>query len=418
MMDPRASVSAAASESYPIKNWVFSGPQHAMHSDFAMAGPSTLPLPSGAPAELCLEPLFDFDDLLTSKIVVTEDTVDPLMESNHALAMAMYGHANAHDLAMGSAPTASISDMSLVGLPALPSAHSMEIFKEPFHGLGHSGAPGSSGGLSSLSAFPEPMFPETIHSLADAASTRALGGNSVEDTFASMANAQHDLHGFLSKAVPLTQMVASETQASAYTDVQSLSMSCPLSMDSSVDFSVKTISPDPAQHGLQPLFSTAQLARPPASMVAVVEPVLSKDTVAQTELASVSLGSGHSVLSRHNVSAPRPSAATLPELGLLGRKKNSTQRLYECPTCFKVFDRAYNRKMHMATHEAIEKRLRPFKCPLVECGKQFSRKHDMNRHYLGVHLRARKSSSASVVAFKRTDAPMSSGVTSDEVMTS
>lgn len=374
-------------------------PTYPNQSSLATSAPEFMPNePLGASE---IEPLFDFDDLLASKIVTTEDMVNPLIESDQGLNMAMYGLS--HPLDWGTAPTSSISDMSLLGLPPLPSAEPSSYM----NGLGRDSnyvldsismtrpsyetlacVPGRTGTDQVMESQPYNKMP----------SAKPLSGNYTADTFASMTSPEHDLYGFLSKAGPLTQMASTDTEAHAQSYIQPLStMPCLLPISSNFTTNMGPVNQTvEVQSSIQPLFSTAQKMHPVEPLMAVVEPVITKETAEQTSLASVSLAAatGNSSVNQHTISSKRPSAATLSELGILAPKKNTAQRLYECPTCFKVFDRAYNRKMHMATHEAIEKRFKPFKCPLKECGKQFSRKHDMNRHYLGVHLRARKSSSS------------------------
>ncbi|SPO21853.1 uncharacterized protein UTRI_01846_B [Ustilago trichophora] len=58
---------------------------------------------------------------------------------------------------------------------------------------------------------------------------------------------------------------------------------------------------------------------------------------------------------------------------------------WQCDECFKYFDRAYNLKTHRITHQPIETRERPYICFDERCGKQFARKHDMQRHFENVH---------------------------------
>ncbi|GAA5812471.1 hypothetical protein MFLAVUS_005927 [Mucor flavus] len=52
----------------------------------------------------------------------------------------------------------------------------------------------------------------------------------------------------------------------------------------------------------------------------------------------------------------------------------SSTKLFGCPDCSQVFNRAHNLKSHRATHSASK----PFQC--ADCEKQFLRLHDLKRH--------------------------------------
>ncbi|GAA5802133.1 hypothetical protein EDC94DRAFT_609616 [Helicostylum pulchrum] len=54
--------------------------------------------------------------------------------------------------------------------------------------------------------------------------------------------------------------------------------------------------------------------------------------------------------------------------------ESSTNKLFGCPDCSQVFNRAHNLKSHRATHSASK----PFQC--TDCEKQFLRLHDLKRH--------------------------------------
>lgn len=62
---------------------------------------------------------------------------------------------------------------------------------------------------------------------------------------------------------------------------------------------------------------------------------------------------------------------------------------YECTVdgCGKLFNRSYNYRAHMETHDAD--RVHPFICALPECKKRFRRKTDLQRHHQSVHLKER-----------------------------
>lgn len=63
---------------------------------------------------------------------------------------------------------------------------------------------------------------------------------------------------------------------------------------------------------------------------------------------------------------------------------------YKCPAegCGKLFNRSYNFRAHMETHD--ENRVYPFKCAVERCDKEFRRKTDLQRHHLSVHVKERE----------------------------
>ncbi|KAI6153347.1 hypothetical protein BKA82DRAFT_665352 [Pisolithus tinctorius] len=63
--------------------------------------------------------------------------------------------------------------------------------------------------------------------------------------------------------------------------------------------------------------------------------------------------------------------------------RDDPRKKYQCPTCPRAFARAYNLKTHMATHDP--NRLKPHVCPHRNCGRSFSRKHDLGRHLVSIH---------------------------------
>ncbi|KAF8640508.1 hypothetical protein AX17_000170 [Amanita inopinata Kibby_2008] len=71
------------------------------------------------------------------------------------------------------------------------------------------------------------------------------------------------------------------------------------------------------------------------------------------------------------------SVSTVEEHKLDSRKK------HKCPKCPRAFARAFNLKTHMATHDP--NRLKPHICPHRNCGRSFSRKHDLQRHLTSIH---------------------------------
>lgn len=137
------------------------------------------------------------------------------------------------------------------------------------------------------------------------------------------------------------------------------------------------------------LFSVSTPVVTATDVVPAVEPVVSRVTAESTSLEKIQLATQQGV-DMGPVRRPSIAANAVPALAT-SAKRRARARLYECPICHKMFERSYNQRMHLDTHEAMENRLKPFICPFPGCGKQFARKHDKNRHYQGVHLRARKT---------------------------
>ncbi|WFD22945.1 hypothetical protein MEQU1_001626 [Malassezia equina] len=75
--------------------------------------------PTHVPQPVDVEPIFNFDDVLYSKIWTAEEMVNPLIESDNELVLAMSGMNNHMSTENGS--TSSVSRMSLVDLPSPPS---------------------------------------------------------------------------------------------------------------------------------------------------------------------------------------------------------------------------------------------------------------------------------------------------------
>ncbi|KII85145.1 hypothetical protein PLICRDRAFT_78886, partial [Plicaturopsis crispa FD-325 SS-3] len=51
--------------------------------------------------------------------------------------------------------------------------------------------------------------------------------------------------------------------------------------------------------------------------------------------------------------------------------------------CSRVFDRSWNLKSHVATHDRHHPK--PHVCPHRSCGRAFRRKHDLKRHRDSIH---------------------------------
>ncbi|KAF7192742.1 Cell wall transcription factor ACE2 [Pseudocercospora fuligena] len=59
----------------------------------------------------------------------------------------------------------------------------------------------------------------------------------------------------------------------------------------------------------------------------------------------------------------------------------------ECDKCGKLFQRSYNLKAHMETHDP--EREQPHACPYTDCKRRFVRRTDLIRHEQSVHLKTR-----------------------------
>ncbi|KAN0063141.1 hypothetical protein ACQY0O_004305 [Thecaphora frezii] len=138
-----------------------------------------------------------------------------------------------------------------------------------------------------------------------------------------------------------------------------------------------------------------------------LEPRAAADQVGD-ELASKSGGGGGSDNSSFGpIRRERPRAAVsspvAPVAGPSSEKARKKPRAaasmatkgkrFQCEVCQKWFDRAFNLKTHMFTHEDPDTRAKNFICPDPSCRKPFGRKHDMKRHHNTVHLKTVKRSS-------------------------
>ncbi len=93
--------------------------------------------------------------------------------------------------------------------------------------------------------------------------------------------------------------------------------------------------------------------------------------------------------------APSPVSASSPGRSVASpsqaapRRRHAplqqSKKRFSCTHCSKAFDRAFNLKTHMATHDA--ERDKPYVCPLDGCGRDFARKHDCQRHVRTVHIK-------------------------------
>ncbi|EPQ28745.1 uncharacterized protein PFL1_03548 [Pseudozyma flocculosa PF-1] len=106
----------------------------------------------------------------------------------------------------------------------------------------------------------------------------------------------------------------------------------------------------------------------------------------------------YSTASSSTATPERDSASPSKKYIQTGKVAATTAKLpkgrrFQCEVCQKWFDRAFNLKTHMYTHENPDARAKNFICPDPDCGKPFARKHDMNRHHTTVHLKTVRRSS-------------------------
>lgn len=355
------------------------------------------------------EQLYDFDARMSSKISLMDNVMSPLFEKDPSLELALQDLA--HPTLTDAISTLSeASDFPLVLPSSVMNGRGFDgnVKEYPLPELSH---PASLDVYESYSqnqgvrlgsqAVGENLLRHNV------AATNPLSGDYTTDSFSLMSNPEHDLNGFLSQALPLTQMTTAVADSNAHAPFQTLSnMPCILPISPTIQpHSSPPLNTQPNHfaESFRQIYSTSNGNDMGDPMVTVVQPIISKEAAFENELASVSLAATRkSPTATAHTPASRRSAASVTEIGLISNKRNATPRLYECPICHKNFERAYNRKMHITTHEAIENRLKPFICPLESCGKRFARKHDKNRHYMGVHLRARKTSSKNVTPLDAT----------------
>jgi len=98
--------------------------------------------------------------------------------------------------------------------------------------------------------------------------------------------------------------------------------------------------------------------------------------------ASIEFGNthvNHSTVAPMNVS----TGSLAPAPTVLEDQKLDPRRKHKCLKCTRAFARAFNLKTHMATHDP--NRLKPHICPHRNCGRSFSRKHDLGRHLTSIH---------------------------------
>jgi len=85
-----------------------------------------------------------------------------------------------------------------------------------------------------------------------------------------------------------------------------------------------------------------------------------------------------------NITAEIPrTIVTTMSMPIDDQDSNDMRRKYRCNHCPRSFARAFNLKTHMATHDP--NRLKPHTCSHRNCGRSFSRKHDLQRHLVAIH---------------------------------
>lgn len=108
--------------------------------------------------------------------------------------------------------------------------------------------------------------------------------------------------------------------------------------------------------------------------------------------SNYSIPSRPSPMSSPIAQARRPRAFSSDDVRgrtLDGRKKRkyTTQEnaRLSCQVCGKLFQRKFNQRKHMETHQPT--RVRPFTCEYEECNKSFARRTDLARHEKSVSVR-------------------------------
>jgi len=111
-------------------------------------------------------------------------------------------------------------------------------------------------------------------------------------------------------------------------------------------------------------------------------PTVAPSTIAQSR--NDANGSAYSYTSTHQQMPPQAQQqATSSVPPAPASMESDARRRYQCAQCPRAFARAYNLKTHMATHDP--NRLKPHVCPHRNCGRSFSRKHDLGRHLVSIH---------------------------------
>ena len=124
----------------------------------------------------------------------------------------------------------------------------------------------------------------------------------------------------------------------------------------------------------------------------------------------------HPTVSPLHISTQLPTAASLQQP--VEDSKGDPRKRYQCNACPRgsclfflgincdihhcstAFARAYNLKTHMATHDP--NRLKPHVCPQRNCGRSFSRKHDLGRHLISIHRDESVAASLLPISSKKT----------------
>lgn len=194
----------------------------------------------------------------------------------------------------------------------------------------------------------------------------------------SVTHSPCDLHEFTMRATPPTEQESSAIAVDKHSNQQHFS-----SMPCWLPWSDTYTTSNAEEKTLRPLYNGSESSTEQAPVAVVDAPVVIEND-AEPSMTNVSNAMPLAMLPKTSVSVVLPPGSDPLRL-------QKTQKMYECPKCYRMFVRAYNLKKHMETHEAFENRVRPFKCPFDGCGKSFCRKHDMNRHYTGVHFGIRKT---------------------------
>lgn len=113
------------------------------------------------------------------------------------------------------------------------------------------------------------------------------------------------------------------------------------------------------------------------------------DIRCQLQVASISLPSPEDLTTNNELQGHDETIVMSETSSTVVEKKLGA--IYKCETvgCGKLFERSWNYKLHLETHE--DDREYPFPCTVPGCSKKFVRRTDLLRHSSSVHTQAKES---------------------------